>query len=118
MPNADFDIVLYHDMQPVALTVKTSLRERYKQADLEGMALKQVYRKAKSYLVTLSAKEAKPLCEKIQSGDVAGLDNCIVATEPCFYEMLKELNKKKFCIATKIMPIKGKSLEDELCKVR
>jgi len=40
------------------LTIKTSLRERYKQADLEGLALKQVYRKSKTYLITLSGQES------------------------------------------------------------
>ena len=43
-------------------------RERYKQADLEAIALKYVHRKALSYLVTLEANEAKSVKAKIKSG--------------------------------------------------
>ncbi|MDE7137830.1 MAG: hypothetical protein K2O29_05155 [Ruminococcus sp.] len=44
MPNVDFDIILYTQEQyPIALSLKTSVRERYKQADLEGVALKNMY---------------------------------------------------------------------------
>ena len=36
VPNADFDVVCYDPKQPVVLSMKASLRERYKQAGLEG----------------------------------------------------------------------------------
>lgn len=38
---------------PVILSCKTSLRERYKQADLEAVALRQFYPKGKFFLLTL-----------------------------------------------------------------
>lgn len=60
VPNATYDIVLYNsDGYPITLSIKTSLRERYKQADLEGLALKNVHRRAKNYLITLSARNMK-----------------------------------------------------------
>ena len=71
--------------------MKTSLRERYKQADLESIALKYVHRKALSYLITLDEKEANGVKNKIVSGDVIGLDNVIVATNPEFDELILEL---------------------------
>ena len=39
VPNVNFDAVLYtHETGPIGLSLKTSLRERYKQADLEAVA--------------------------------------------------------------------------------
>ena len=53
VPNVEFDFVAYcKECGPIILSAKTSLRERYKQADLEGMMVRQVHRKAKSYLIT------------------------------------------------------------------
>jgi len=40
---------------PIIISCKTSLRERYKQADLEAVALRQHYPKAKFFLLTLDA---------------------------------------------------------------
>lgn len=57
VPPCKCDIVLYDDRRPVVLSVKVSLLERYKQADLEGIALRQVYRQARQYLITLNRQE-------------------------------------------------------------
>ena len=107
VPNADFDIVLYDAKRPVVLTMKVSLRERYKQADLEGLALRNVYRQAESYLITLEATEAPGVVSKIESGDVAGLDKCILANTEQYSELLKKLSGYRFSQAEKIMPING-----------
>lgn len=111
VPNADFDIVLYSPQKPVVLTIKRSLRERYKQADLEGIALRQVYRRAKSYLITLSHDEAASVSIKIKNGDVAGLDKCICADKEEYTELLKELRKSTYSRAKEVMPISGKIKE-------
>ena len=102
VPNAEFDIVLYHPNNPVVLTMKTSLRERYKQADLEGIALKQVYRKSAVYLITLAAEETKKVNEKIKRGDISGLDKCL------FAKFIKELKFRKFKKVESILPLDGK----------
>lgn len=81
---------------PICLSVKTSLRERYKQADLEAIALKYVHRKALSYLITLEENEAKSVKAKIKSGDIIGLDDVIVATAPEFDELIKKLKEFEF----------------------
>jgi hypothetical protein len=92
VPNVIYDLMFYTaENGPVCLSVKTSLRERYKQADLESIALKYVHRKALSYLITLSKKEALSLKSKIKSGDVIGLDDVIVATEPEFDHLVDRL---------------------------
>jgi hypothetical protein len=94
VPNVLFDILFYcAERGPICWSVKTSLRERYKQADLESTALKYVHRKSLSYLITLEAKEAKSVKEKIRLGDVIGLDDVIVATNPEFNELVQDLKK-------------------------
>lgn len=103
VPNVDFDFVAYsREFGPVILSAKTSLRERYKQADLEGMMLRQVHRRSKSYLITLNAKEAKSVNKKIQTGLVLGLDKVVVATEPSFDELIDELKTMHFYRPDKI----------------
>ena len=110
VPNADFDIVCYHNRRPVVLSAKVSLRERYKQADLEGFALSQVYRSAKSYLLTLSDEYAR-VQEKIRAGDVVGLTDCIRADSLAYDALLKELKRETFSAAQAIIPIEGTLVE-------
>lgn len=79
VPNVDFDLLLYTKEKPIVLSAKTSLRERYKQADLEAIALKYVHRKAESYLLTLNEAEAASVNQKIKEGGVIGIDDVILA---------------------------------------
>ena len=97
VPNVIYDLMFYtSERGPICISAKTSLRERYKQADLEAIALKYVHRKALSYLVTLEANEAKSVKAKILSGDVIGLDNVVVATSNDFNDLVDELKSYKF----------------------
>lgn len=92
VPNVIFDIMFYTaERGPICWSVKTSLRERYKQADLESIALKYVHRKALSYLITLDKKEAKSAKTKIKTGDIIGLEDVIVATSEEFNNLVKNL---------------------------
>ena len=86
--------------------MKVSLRERYKQADLEGIALRQVYRNAETYLITMS-DEAINVSEKIENGDIAGLTKCIMAEKEDYTTLLERLHVRKFSKAVNIMPISG-----------
>ena len=97
VPNVIYDLMFYTtERGPICWSVKTSLRERYKQADLEAIALKYVHRKALSYLITLEENEARSVKIKIKSGDVIGLDNVIVATNEEFNELISELKEYEF----------------------
>lgn len=97
VPNVVYDLMFYSaERGPICWSVKTSLRERYKQADLESIALKYVHRRALSYLITLNESEASGVKKKIISGDVIGLDNVIVATKPEFDQLVKDLKTFKF----------------------
>jgi len=96
IPNIIFDFVLYSkEHGPIALSLKTSLRERYKQADLEAVALKYVHRKAKCFLFTLDEKEANSVNKKIKNFDLLGIDEICLSTSKNFDEMInyfKSLN--------------------------
>lgn len=92
VPNVIYDLMFFtSEHGPICISAKTSLRERYKQADLEAIALKYVHRKALSYLVTLHKTEAASVKAKIKSGDVIGLDKVVVATAIEFNNLITEL---------------------------
>jgi hypothetical protein len=94
VPNARFDLMFYsEEIGPIVLSAKTSLRERYKQADLESLALRAVYRRSKTFLITLEEREAKGVQEKIDSGEVTSLNACVVASEPGFDGLIGELHE-------------------------
>lgn len=97
VPNVIYDLMFYtKERGPICWSVKTSLRERYKQADLEAIALKYVHRKALNYLITLEENEAKSVKAKIKSGDVIGLDDVIVATSEEFNHLINKLKEFEF----------------------
>ena len=94
IPNVDFDFILYsREVGPVVLSAKTSLRERYKQADLEGMMLRQVHRKAQTYLITMNEAEANSVNGKINTGAVLGIDSVVTASSSSFDGLLSNLQK-------------------------
>ena len=107
VPNVDFDLVCYHPSRPVVLSAKVSLRERYKQAVLEGFILGQVYRDSKTYLITLSDEQARER-RKVKSGDIVGLEDIIRADFQDYDAMLEELKKETFTLADPIVPLEGK----------
>lgn len=97
VPNVVYDQMFYtKERGPICWSIKTSLRERYKQADLESIALKYVHRRSLSFLITLDEKEANSVKQKIKSGDVIGLDKVIVATLPEFDDLIKDLKNFEF----------------------
>ena len=92
VPNAIFDILLYNSKNKiVSLSLKTTLRERWKQADLEAFALKNVHRNSSSYLITLSEKEASSIKNKIESGGVLGLNDVVLANSEEFDILINKL---------------------------
>lgn len=108
VPNIVFDSLLYsHECGPIAFSLKTSLRERYKQADLEAIALKYVHRKAKCYLLTLEEHECISINEKIRNGEVIGINRAILCTSEELDHLLAELKKYDFCLAGNIDIIKS-----------
>ena len=110
VPNADLDIVCYHPKHSIVLSAKVSLRERYKQADLEGLVLNQVYRNDRTYLLTLDSEQVG-VQKKIEAGDVAGLTACLRADLSTYDTLLDELKAETFSLADPIVPIEGRMIE-------
>lgn len=108
VPNVDFDALLYSkEVGPIALSMKTSLRERYKQADLEAIALKYVHRKAKSYLLTMDEKEARIAKEKIVNGSIIGLDKIILCSGEDIDSLVADLKNYQYTLAGSVEIIKS-----------
>jgi hypothetical protein len=96
VPNVIYDIILYTiERGPICISAKTSLRERYKQADLESIALKYVHRRSLCYLITNHKKEAESVRQKIKTGDIIGLDDVIYTLSDEFDNMINTLKSYK-----------------------
>ena len=107
VPNVRFDFVLWSkESGPVVISAKTSLRERYKQADLEAMALRSVHRRSRTYLVTLDAKDAPKVAQKILQGDVSHIDQIVLADTDDFDLLVGQLAIESFIVPSPIRPIR------------
>lgn len=113
VPNVEYDAILYSSEKfPISLSMKTSLRERYKQADLEAVALKYVHRKAESYLLSLDATEVRDVKNKILSGSVLGINNVLCTTSREFDEFIYNLKERIFIKPEKIDVVTAKNIID------
>lgn len=114
VPNIDFDIILFPCIEgtvdvsaPICISLKVSLRERYKQADLEGIALKNVYKRALCYLITLDkAEEIDKFERKIKDKDIQGIDECINATSDRFNDLINQLKWQSVSAPPEIQAVK------------
>ena len=107
VPNVNFDILLYtKEIGVIVLSIKTSLRERYKQADLEAMALRQVHCRSKTFLLTLSSEHLS-INKKIEKGDVAGLERAINCHALDFDSFIEELKRYNFTEAGSVEIVSG-----------
>ncbi len=99
VPDIVYDFIFYDKTTgPVCVSAKTSLRERYKQADLEAMALKSVHRRSESYLLTLDGQSAALLGTKIRAGDMFGLNAVVNAQSPEMDRFVEAMGQRKFTV--------------------
>jgi hypothetical protein len=85
-----YDCILYtQEIGPVSLSAKVSMRERWKQADLEALALKNVHRRARSYLLSLNVAELRT--RKADEGSVLALDGFILASDSEYDQLLEHI---------------------------
>ncbi|MCL2746590.1 MAG: hypothetical protein FWE48_05850 [Coriobacteriia bacterium] len=98
VPNARFDALLYTSLRaPIGLSMKVSLRERYKQADLEAVALKYVHRRALNYLITLAHDEVGAIRRKAQTEEVLlGINKLVLANTEEFDVLVEELSRNSY----------------------
>ena len=94
---AIYDVVLFDEkLSPIVLSIKTSLRERYKQSFLEARVLKDVYSSSKSYLLTLNGSEYKTRKKENEQDDSSILDGVIAVDTDEFDEFLERLRSIGF----------------------
>jgi len=97
IPGVSFDFVAFEEgLRPVVISAKTSLRERWKQAELEGRLLKQVYHRASCYLVTLNKKERENISRKITEQQAIGIDGVVAADRAEFTDLIRKLGQLKY----------------------
>ena len=83
------DFVLKNkDDKYLFLSLKTSLRERWKQADWEAIYFKEYYPTTLCILVTFHEREEKSLQSKIEKNLLKGLDDSCLATSDKFDKIL------------------------------
>jgi len=91
IPGVNYDCIVYtQEIGPVSISAKTSLRERWKQADLEAVALKNIHRKSESYLVTLEPDEVRR--RKADPSSVMALDDFILANSEEYDKLVDRLS--------------------------
>lgn len=101
IPGVNYDILLFpKDNFPIILSIKTSLRERWKQADLEALALNNVYKKAQTYLLTLEAQEASVRLDN--KDEWLGLEDIIYYYSDKFDKLIDKLKEYKYITPEKI----------------
>lgn len=111
IPNVEYDLILYNKEQgPISISLKTSLRERKKQADLEAIALKYVHRKSQCFLVSLESQEVKGAKNDLQNGYMLGLDNVILANADEFDVFIEDLKKKTYTEAGSVEIIESNQI--------
>ncbi|MBK6760842.1 MAG: hypothetical protein IPH85_06405 [Ignavibacteria bacterium] len=92
-----FDFVLFRaGLDPIVISAKTSLRERWKQAELEGRVLKSVYTKALCYLVTMDEGQADNIQSKVEKREAVGIDRVVRANKIGFSELISELTSHTY----------------------
>ena len=104
VPDITLDILLYDPDKPVALACKTTVRERYKQAELEGTLLRQVYRRSETHLLTID-DDCHKIQTKIKDADVVGINSCIRADGPDFDGLIIKLKARRFSPTTPTDPL-------------
>ena len=111
--DVDYDIVMYDKEKkiPITISTKTSARERYKQADLEAYAFKNMHRSALNYLIMLSRKDCANIQKKIDYGMLIGLKQVIQADAKEFDILVQELKKRDLGEAPQITLFDGQKIE-------
>jgi hypothetical protein len=111
VPDVIYDCIVYtSEVGPISISAKVSLRERWKQADLEAVALKYVHRKALAYLVSMDEHEIR----RRQAGSTLGLDGFVLASSSHFDDLLHRIAKEYSPIeAAAVVAVTGTKVDIE-----
>jgi len=88
---AEFDILIYtEEIGPIVFSCKTSLRERWKQAELEAQLLRRDFPNSRSFLITMDPHESS-VANKIKNGPKSGLEKVMRSNQPVFNRIIEEI---------------------------
>lgn len=91
IPWAEFDILIYtKEIGPIVFSCKTSLRERWKQAEFEAQLLRRDFPESRSFLITMDPKESS-VANKIKNGPKTGLEKVMRSNQPAFDRIIQEI---------------------------
>jgi hypothetical protein len=112
VPNVNYDFILFDKEEgPVSISAKTTLRERWKQADLEAVALKYVHRNALSYILTLDS--AAVITRKGKLKECMALNDFILASDSQFDELIHTLQNRSLELAGTVDVITSNKVIDQ-----
>lgn len=97
--NVNFDFFIYSDEGPITLSVKTSLRERYKQAVLEADTMIDVHRNSLNFLVSLDKEALDTVKEKMQKREIISLTDAIFVFSDDFDRFIYLIKSKRISSA-------------------
>jgi len=88
---AEFDLLVFtEEIGPIVFSCKTSLRERWKQAELEAQLLKRDFPESRSFLITMDPNESS-VANKIKNGPKSGLEKVMRSNQPAFDRVIQEI---------------------------
>ena len=105
VPNSKFDFLCFNDRTPVILSAKISLAERWRQSAFEGYFLKQVYRQAKSYVITNDERSTILRNNDIQDNKISGIDRFYYVQSHEMNFLISELKSLTFKKAEPVNPV-------------
>lgn len=92
-----FDIFLWsEDGRPFTLSVKTSLRERYKQAVLEADKIISTHPRSENILISLDENEILKAQKDIKNKDIRSLESALYADSKQFDKFIYRLKSYDF----------------------
>ncbi|MCQ9618851.1 MAG: hypothetical protein NOI47_000433 [Candidatus Phytoplasma pruni] len=107
IPDIKFDLVLFTQKKRIiAFNFKTCLRDRYKQAVVEGQQLKKLDTRFEFYLLTNNETETQRLNKKINQGKIPGINKVINLFSNSANNFLQNLITTKFIPFSNINIIK------------
>ncbi|QYC30712.1 hypothetical protein HGD80_02535 [Paulownia witches'-broom phytoplasma] len=112
IPDIKFDLVLFtKNKRIIAFNFKTCLRDRYKQAMVEGQQLKKLDTRFEFYLLTNNEPETQRLNHKINQGKVQGINQVINLFSNSANNFLQNLITRQFIAFSNINIIKKEKKE-------
>jgi len=113
VPNVNYDFILFDKEEgPISISAKTTLRERWKQADLEAVALKYVHRNALSYILTLDTGAVVTRKSKLK--ECMALNDFILAIDSQFDELINTLQGRTLELAGTVNVITSNKIVDQV----